>query len=260
MVEVSTEGRSIDVCCSDMTLPRSRTPEWMDDPELPEPDHLRALAGLARLNRLSGVSWAIYQQLAKYAKRIGGRPLRVLDVASGSGDLAIDWAARAARSGLRMRITATDVSGVAIEAIEKGAESRGLDIVGLRRDCVREGLPTGFDVVTCSLFFHHLEDAQAIRLLQSMRASADVAVVICDLERSWLNLALVTLASRLVTRSSVVHHDAVASVRGAYTRYEFERLAERALTHPIEVRPLFPCRFLASIDASGIPIATVAFA
>jgi hypothetical protein len=87
-----------------------------------------------------------------------------------------------------------------------------------------------------------------------------VAILICDLDRSRLNLAMVALASRLVTGSEVVHHDAVASVRNAYTRQEFSALAERALAHPVEVRRLFPCRFLAAVEPLAVPVAVPAFA
>ncbi len=243
-----------------MTFPRQQIPEWMDDPGLPEVDHLQALAGLARLNRVSCVSRTIYRRLVRYAKQIKPRPLKVLDVASGCGDLPIDWATRAARSGVPMQITATDISGVAVEATLRQARNRNVEIGILQRNCVTEGLPFGFDVVTCSLFIHHLNDFQATRLLQSMRASAAVALLVCDLERSRLNVALVALASRLVTRSSVVHHDAVASVKGAYTRAEFERLACQALAQPMVVQPQFPCRFLASIDVLSLPVVAPAFA
>src|SRR5690606_42104500 len=96
-----------------MTFKRDLQPERMDDPNLPQEEHLRALAGLARLNRLTGVSWPIYNQLRRIATLLR-RPLKVLDVATGSGDLPIRWARRARAEGLPMQITAIDISDVAI--------------------------------------------------------------------------------------------------------------------------------------------------
>ena len=243
-----------------MTFPRSRIPERMDDPSLPEADHRRALVGLARLNRVSGVSRAIYRRLKKYAKRSATRPLRVLDVACGSGDLPIDWATRAARDGWPLHVTGVDVSEVAIEAMCRRAGRLGVDVGAMRRDCLTAPLPPGFDIVTCSLFMHHLDDAAAVRLLQSMRAAAGQAVLVCDLERSRVNLALVSIAARLLTRSDVVRHDAAASVRAAYTRDEFRELLQRATAEQARIEPLFPCRFLVSIDELGIPVVAPAFA
>ena len=98
-----------------MTFQRDRQPEQMDAPNLPKDEHLRALAGLARLNRVSGVATAMYRQLRRHAVALGDRPLNVLDVASGGGDVPVAWAARAKREGLRLQLTLLDVSAVAVE-------------------------------------------------------------------------------------------------------------------------------------------------
>ena len=241
-------------------FPRDRQPELMDAPELPAGDHRQALAGLARLNRISGVSPAIFSRIVRFAQKSPERPLKLLDVASGSGDLPVAWAVKARRMGLKIQITTTDVSEVAIERQREQAHAAGVQLGTLKRDCVANGLPDGFDLVVCSLFMHHLDDAQTGRLLQAMQASAQQALIVCDLERSWMNLALVKLASRLVSRSYVVHHDAAASIRGAYTCNEFAGIARRALARPIKVQRLFPCRFLTVVEECSVPVTAPAFA
>lgn len=232
-----------------MTFKRDLQPERMDDPNLPQDEHLRALAGLARLNRLTGVSWPIYNQLKRIATLLR-RPLKVLDVATGSGDLPIRWARRARAEGLPMQITAIDISDVAIRYAQEEARRVGVNVCFQQRDCLGQRLPAGFDVVTCSLFIHHLEEAQIAQLLVAMRAAAGHAVVVCDLERSRPNLAAVWLAAHTVTPSPIVHEDAVKSVRGALTRNEFRRIAEAALGHPVAVRALPPCRYMAVIEGT----------
>ena len=75
---------------------------------------------------------------------------------------------------------------------------------------------------------------------------ADTArlVLVNDLERSAPNFAMVYAASRLVSRSPVVHVDALLSVRAAFTPGEVRALAERAgLTGATVVRR-WPCRLL----------------
>jgi 2-polyprenyl-3-methyl-5-hydroxy-6-metoxy-1,4-benzoquinol methylase len=111
-------------------------------------------------------------------------------------------------------------------------------------------LPTGFDIVTCNLFIHHLDQHSIAKLLHAMRAAADHAVLVCDLERSRINLAAVWLAAHAVTRSPVVHEDAVLSVRAALTRTEFRELATQTLDQPISIVGLPPCRYLAVIDGT----------
>jgi 2-polyprenyl-3-methyl-5-hydroxy-6-metoxy-1,4-benzoquinol methylase len=171
-----------------------------------------------------------------------------LDVASGSGDLPIAWARRAKREGVRLEISTLDISEFAVEEQLRRAAEAGVRIAAIRKDCLSEPLPTGFDVVTNSLFMHHLEDDEVVALIRAMRQAARRRVVICDLERSRLNLGLVSIGSQLLSRSKVVHHDARLSVRGAYTTAELGNLAERATGECVRVERLFPCRMLVSLD------------
>lgn len=233
-----------------MTSTRHRIAERMDDPRLDQSEHRRALRGLARLNRLSGVAGVLYRQLAGYAQRVAPRPLTVLDVASGSGDLPIQWARRAQRESVAIEITASDVSPVAVAAIDQAVRQQGVPLEARQLDCLAKDDWGRFDVVCCSLFLHHLDDPEAAHLLRSMTHAAQLAAVVCDLDRSGSNLALVWLASRLVTRSPVVHHDAVASIRGAYTRSELQRLAQTSLQRRVDVKSLFPCRFQLTIEVA----------
>ena len=58
----------------------------MDEPGLDPVEHARALRGLARLNRLSRAGNAIARELIAWSDELG-RGLRVLDIASGGGDV-----------------------------------------------------------------------------------------------------------------------------------------------------------------------------
>ena len=236
-----------------MSFPRDLQPELMDDPDLPSEEHKHALEGLSRLNRFSGVIGGMFRQIRNASNQIQHRPVRLLDVASGSGDLPIAWAKRAKRSGLDLQITATDISPVAVDRQQQRARESDIHLESIQANCF-EGLPRGFDLVTCSLFMHHLDEQQTCRLIQNMCRSANHAVVICDLDRSRLNYWMVGVASRLLTRSHVVHTDALLSVKNAYTRSEFQNLASSTIPSqesPVRVQRMFPCRFLLVQKLSG---------
>ncbi|MEM6366020.1 MAG: methyltransferase domain-containing protein [Planctomycetota bacterium] len=222
----------------------------MDAPDLDPIAHRAALKGLRRLNTISGVSLVLFPQLLHFARQQPNRPLKILDVASGSADLPIAWIKRARRRGLEFQITALDRSETALKAAAESASASGITLGTIKRDCLNDGLPTGFDVVTCNLFMHHLTDDQVVSLIHEMWRVSQRHLLICDLERSRFNAALVGLASRLVTRSPIVHFDAIASVRGAYTRHEFAALIHRALGFSIPVRRSLPCRFVATLEQS----------
>jgi 2-polyprenyl-3-methyl-5-hydroxy-6-metoxy-1,4-benzoquinol methylase len=198
------------------------------------------LAALARLNRLSNSAGVLWPQIAKLA-RASRRPLRVLDVATGRGDVPRQLLTRATRAGFSLEMAACDLSPTAIaEATREPSPIRFFV-----QDALREPLPGGFDVVMCSLFVHHLEDTDAVRLLQNM-AAAGRWILVNDLVRSRFNYCLVWLACRLLTRSPVVRFDGPASVRSAFTPEEMRRLAERAGLSQVRIQTRFPCRMLLS--------------
>ena len=218
---------------------RSRVPELMDDPALDPAEHRRALAGLARLNRVSDSAGALWPALAQLARELN-RAVRVLDVATGSGDVPRKLLARAKRAGIALDVSACDVSPTAItEATREPSGARFFV-----HDALRDRLPTGFDVVTCSLFLHHLSEDDAVALLTNMEGAADRMILVNDLWRSRFNYCAVWLACRLLTRSPVVRFDGPASVRSAFTPGEMLALAERAGLEGATVQSKFPCRFL----------------
>ena len=227
---------------------RNLQPEVMDDPNLPRDAHEQALRGLARLNRCSGVASAMYRRLKRIAMNHETRSIRLLDVASGSGDVPLRWAKWAKQEGWNLQLTLLDVRTVAVEEQQRRAQAVGLNVLSMQHDCLQSPLPSGFDVVTCSLFMHHLENHQAGQLLHAMKTASNGTVIVCDLERTYLNLALVSVASRLLSRSEVVHCDATLSVQGAFTIPEFQKISQQALGYPTKIQRLFPCRFLATID------------
>lgn len=218
---------------------RERIPEMMDDPQLDAAEHRRALDGLARINRWSGSVGVLWSEVRRLARGLG-RPLRLLDVATGSGDVPAGLLARAKRAGLSLEVSGCDISPIALEAAAAACPAGHFFI----HDVIREPLPPGFDVVSCSLFLHHLSAEDAITVLGRMKAATNRLVLVNDLARSRLNYLSVEVACRLLSRSPVVHFDGPASVRSAFTPAEALELAESAGLSGASVRRRIPCRFL----------------
>ena len=79
-------------------------------------------------------------------------------------------------------------------------------------DVLAESIPEGYDVVTCSLFLHHLDETDAIGLLRKMADSAGRLVLVNDLIRSRMGYVLAWAGCRLLSRSPIVRHDGPVSV------------------------------------------------
>ncbi len=222
--------------------------ELMDDPGLNPAAHRRALAGLARINRLSGASgplWRCVRTLEAKPQSEMSRPtLRVLDVATGSGDVLAGLLRRAAREGVRLDLTACDVSSVALDAAAARLHAAGARVRTLIADATG-GIPLpdhAVDVATCSLFLHHLTEADASRVLAEMARVAFRGVAVIDLHRSPAGLAAAFTVPRMLTTSRIVHVDAVRSVRAGWTPRELHALSARAGLNGATVHRVWPWR------------------
>jgi 2-polyprenyl-3-methyl-5-hydroxy-6-metoxy-1,4-benzoquinol methylase len=226
--------------------PRFREPEIMDDPLLDGGRHEAALRGLSRLNYMSGIARTIWPRLAALARKLGRRQLRVLDVASGAGDVPLRLWQIARHSGLHLEIHGLDVSPRAIEFAAAQAAAEQAAIHFSVQDVLAGPLPGGFDVVTCSLFLHHLAEDEGVSLLQAMAKATKHLVLVNDLRRSSAGVALAHLAAWALSGSDVVRVDGARSVRAAFTVREATALALAAGLKGAIVKRHWPLRFLLS--------------
>jgi ubiquinone/menaquinone biosynthesis C-methylase UbiE len=82
---------------------------------------------------------------------------------------------------------------------------------------------SSFDLVSCSLFAHHLEPAELARFAGEALRVSRCAVLINDLIRHPMHLALVYAGFPLM-RSHVSRVDGLASVRKAYVPEEMRQI------------------------------------
>ena len=223
---------------------RDLQPELMDQPELDPVEHALALRGLARVNWFSRSAAIFWPALRAFALEQKGTPLRVLDVACGGGDVTCALAKRARRAGLDVEISGCDLSETALSIARKQAASSGEAIEFFQQDVLSEPLLARFDVVICSLFLHHLDEAEAVTVLRSMSQGSRRAVLVNDLVRSRSGYLLAVLGTRILSRSPIVHIDGPLSVAGAFTPDEVLQLCEQAGLNGATISRHWPQRFL----------------
>src|SRR4051812_36135724 len=180
---------------------RRRRPEVMDRPDLPAGSHVRALRGLARLNFWSGSARILWPPIRDLARQRPGQALRVLDLATGAGDVPVRLWRRACRTGLDLAIDACDLSPLAVEHARRVAARAGAGVRFFVHDALHGPPLTGYDAVVSSLFLHHLDEGQACAFLRRMADGARHLVLVNDLERGLAGLTLAHVATRLLTRS-----------------------------------------------------------
>jgi SAM-dependent methyltransferase len=256
------------------TIPQSRQPELMDDPSLPAADHFCALDALSRINALSLTAAQIAAAVGRLLDSAGRRtddprPVEIVDVACGGGDVTAAVGRRIARraGGFGrgpVHVTGLDVSPRALDHARRHARVAAspavtdtvspavtdtvppavTDTVSFAvRDVVADGCPA-CDIAICSLFLHHLDDDAAVRVLTAMAAAARVGLIVSDLVRSRTGLVLARLGTLVLSGSRVARVDGPLSVRAARTPAEYRRLLDHAGLRSATVRRIWPERVL----------------
>jgi 2-polyprenyl-3-methyl-5-hydroxy-6-metoxy-1,4-benzoquinol methylase len=231
---------------------RRRQAEIQDQPDLQ--DHLlhQALVGLEHINSWSRTAQILWPSIRDLARRVPlsgeGRdrssPLRILDVATGAGDIPITLWRLGCHHHLPLHIEGCDLNPRTVAFARRRASRQQADVRFFPFDAVNDRLPDKYDVVTCSLFLHHLSDKEATTLLRAMAAAATQLLLVSDLVRSSWGLALAYFATRFLVHSPVNRVDSVRSVRAAFTLEEVIALAEEAGLEGATLRWSWPCRFL----------------
>ena len=236
---------------------RHREPELLDEPGLDAQRHAIALRGLRRINHWTRAAAFLWPKIRDLAREQPQRTLRVLDIASGGGDNAINLVRLGRRAGLKIQVDAADINPQAIEYARRHAEEAHAGIHFERLDVLADPIPPGYDVLTASLFLHHLDEADVVRALQRMAEAAERMVLVADLLRSTIGYAIAWAGTRILSTSHIVRTDGPTSVRAAFTLSEIELLCRQAGLRGAIIERKMPGRFLLAWlrprSTSGIP-------
>jgi ubiquinone/menaquinone biosynthesis C-methylase UbiE len=186
-----------------------------------------ALEDLKSVNRRLGGVTTTRELLRKVARSTGQRYLSLLEVAAGTGFVPADAARCLRPEGILFDTTLLDRAATHLP--ENGSAQK------VAADALT--LPfsnSTFDIVSCSLFLHHLSPQQVVEFARESLRVSKVAVVVNDLVRHWLHLAL-AYAGMPLYRSRLTRHDAPASVKQAYTLDEMRPLLLEGGAAKVEV-------------------------
>ena len=188
--------------------------EILDSDLCPPPERDASLRDLCRMNRWFGGVGTTRSLIERVSNVTGQRHFSMLEVAAGFGEVPRAAARRLAKKGITLDITDLDRMG---SHLSRGRRAVVADALALPfRD-------DSFDLVSCSLFAHHLPPKDLARFGNEASRVARSAVLINDLIRHPLHLALVYAGFPLM-RSYVSRVDGVASVRRAYTQEEVRQI------------------------------------
>jgi SAM-dependent methyltransferase len=199
-------------------------PELMDRPQPVSPELEVDLLNLRQLNRYFGSYRLIEHFLRRWIKP--GSQMRILDLATGSGDiprLVVDFARNV---NATVAVDAVDQQAATVE-IARQLSASYPEIEFVQGDVLTFAREP-YDIVLCSLALHHFSEADAITALSRFRQLSRQYVLVSDLRRGWLASAGVFLLTALLFREPMTRIDARLSAERAFSFAELRSLAEGA--------------------------------
>jgi ubiquinone/menaquinone biosynthesis C-methylase UbiE len=210
-------------------------PELLDTDTGTPAEVTAALSDLRHINQWFGGIAATQSMIAEVTRKLDVSSLSLLEVAAGAGYVPQTVSARLRSLGVKLQVTLLD------RAQSHLRSSSGNGTWAVAGDAL--ALPfadESFDVVSCCLFIHHLEPQQVVQFVNEGLRVCRAAVIINDVVRDRIHLALVYVSLPLY-RSHFTHHDAPASVRRAYTIAEMHQMLRQTTAASVEIErhPLF---------------------
>ncbi len=220
--------------------------ELLDDPVTSNAEFAGTFRDIARINRFLGGTSAVLSALTPLvAEAVAGnkKPIRILDIGTGSGDIPRSISRAASRghfgdAGHSLQITATDAHPKVLKlARALTPSSHHPAITVTHADALALPFADGaFDIALCSQTLHHFCPNDCVRILREMSRVTTTGFIINDLIRSRIAAALISVWTGMTFAHRLTRHDAPTSVLRAYLPDEYAELARAAGLLRITVR------------------------
>ena len=199
--------------------------EMMDRPQPVSSELEKNLRNIRQLNRFFGSHRLVLHFLRRWIKP--GDHVRIVDLATGSGDIPRLIVDLARKIGATVEIDALDRQSATLEIARK-LSGNYPEISYIDANILEWQPADPYDIVLCSLALHHFSDEDAVRLLRRCRELSHKFVLVSDLRRGLLATIGVYLLTALIFREPMTRYDGRVSAARAFSFAELDDLAGRA--------------------------------
>jgi 2-polyprenyl-3-methyl-5-hydroxy-6-metoxy-1,4-benzoquinol methylase len=220
-------------------------PERMDQPCSRE--EMRAcLRDLARVNRIFLGHRPTFHWLESLRLGRLGRPVRILDVGCGDGDLLRRLERWAEKRGIAVELTGIDLNANCIAIAREAAKGSRAEWV--EGDVFNYSPAAPPHLVMNSLMTHHLPDGEVVRFLHWMEQNASVGWFINDLSRAPIPYHLFGWFAHALRLHPFVRHDGPVSFARAFQPADWRNLCAQAglCEKDVTIRAFTPARLCVS--------------
>jgi 2-polyprenyl-3-methyl-5-hydroxy-6-metoxy-1,4-benzoquinol methylase len=197
----------------------------MDRPQPFSAELERDLQNLRQLNRYFGSYAVILQFMRRWIQ--AGDTMRIVDLATGSGDIPRLIVDHARSVGANVQIEALDQQAATVEIATKLSGDYP-EISFVQANILEWNPAEHYDLVLNSLALHHFSEEDAVRLLQRCRELSRKFVLVSDLRRGLLATFGVYLLTAFIFREPMTRVDGRLSAARAFSFGELHDLAKRA--------------------------------
>jgi ubiquinone/menaquinone biosynthesis C-methylase UbiE len=205
-------------------MQRVDAPEILDSDACSPREAQAVLVAIGRVNRWFGGVATTQKMVSRVVQAAGVKQLSLLEVAAGSGEVPAIVRRKLARRRIVLDVTLLDLAHCHLPGGDPAAGNNAKHSSRIVGDALRLPFKDGaFDVVSCSLFVHHLRPQQVQQFVREALRVCRRAVLINDLVRHPLHLAAAFAGFPLML-NRVAWLDGLTSVRRAYVPKEIENL------------------------------------
>jgi ubiquinone/menaquinone biosynthesis C-methylase UbiE len=201
-------------------MQRADLPEILDSEACSPSEAHAVLRVIGRVNRWFGGLATTQKMVEAAARHAGKNRLSMLEVAAGLGEIPGIVRKNLSRRGITLDVTLLDLARTHLPQGNRSVVGNALALPFADKS---------FDLISCNLFVHHLQPRQVHQFAREALRVSRVGVLINDLVRHPLHVAL-AFAGYPLMLNRVAWLDGVTSVRRAYTPQEIRQMIGDALS------------------------------
>ncbi len=214
--------------------------EWMDRKDCDKELLFNTYRQFKTINRLLSGWDKIYKVYIKPHLMYNAKPVSILDIGCGAGDILRYIRNLAEKDGFKLTLTGIDPDPRAIEFIEQQSISDDIRYYPFRsHELIKQG--RRYDIVITNHLLHHLNRMGMSSVTKDATLLARKMVIFSDIERSDIGYAAFATIAPLLFRNSYIVRDGLISIKKSFTKEELQD----EFAKPWIVHRQFPFRLLA---------------
>ncbi len=207
---------------------RATETEIMDDLSMEGELLSTTLEEIQLVNRFLGGHQIAINGLKKTIPKIAGtnQVLKVADLGCGGGDTLKAIGVWAKKHEIPLQLYGIDANTFTLAHARKNTPLLSYpNIHYLQQNIFSSNCSfKDYDIIICSLFLHHFNEAELLQFFQKCQTSKIKALLINDLQRHWLPYYLFKLLTSLLSATPMTKADGLLSIRKGFTRQELNNI------------------------------------